>query len=169
MDQTIIMEGLTTQDTMVRVVDHNLPHNQVGEPPTPPTEPKEPGRQLPGLVEHLIHDLTQPLSAIGNLACACRSLADEGASDREARVSAYSQKITDQVMRAGEMVAVMRSLMRRMVAGVSPEQLDKLIRDALWMVGVSFWAAMGRFRAPAKRLFTARRSCNGFCGGSLGH
>ena len=131
------MTGTFTNDSRSTPIESES--QQFTPPPKsrPIEVPQPTGNELPGLVEHLVHDLTQPLSAISNFASACRSLSSRDTPQSREQIGRYCEKISDQVMRAGEMITMMRSLMQRMVLGAAPTSLDKLIRDSLWMIGVS--------------------------------
>jgi two-component system sensor kinase FixL len=90
--------------------------------------------ELGQLVSALVHEVNQPLAAIGNYASAGRRLMKAGNADA---TQAALQKITEQTDRAHQIIQRLRNFVKKGDSEKRPEDLPAMIQDAVALALVS--------------------------------
>ena len=90
--------------------------------------------ELGQLVSALVHEVNQPLAAIGNYASAGRRLLGTG---QTAGAAVALQKITEQTERAHQIIQRLRGFVRKGDSGQAPEPLAVMVQDAVALADMS--------------------------------
>jgi len=90
--------------------------------------------ELGQLVSALVHEVNQPLAAIGNYASAGRRLLGTG---QTAGAAVALQKITEQTERAHQIIQRLRGFVRKSDSDQRPEPLAGMVQDAVALADIS--------------------------------
>jgi PAS domain S-box-containing protein len=82
------------------------------------------------MVAALTHEVSQPLSSIGNFAAACSSMLDSGRKIHRTMLQEYIQQVTKQVHRCGAILQRLRDFSRRGTVHRSPCDLNQVLRES---------------------------------------
>lgn len=83
------------------------------------------------MVAGIAHEISQPLSAIGNFSAASTSMLESGAEDRMARAIQFHRRINEQALRAGSIIERLRNFVRRGDPHRDRCKLCKLIAESV--------------------------------------
>jgi PAS domain S-box-containing protein len=85
------------------------------------------------MVAVISHEITQPLAAISNFASACTLIAQRPVPDHQ-KLSEYLKAITEQSIRAGQIIGRVRDFVRRSDDHQTVCNLSELVADSLTLV-----------------------------------
>jgi two-component system sensor kinase FixL len=87
------------------------------------------------MASSIVHEVAQPLTAVATYAQACRRLVDSGSATSE-ELAAVLEQISEETLRAGEIIHRLRSLVQKRPSKVSACDVNDLLSEVMPLVSV---------------------------------